>query len=105
MGRNLEPAFFYLEKDNVLFRGLDSGNEFDGYACPLFDFEMSRTVARYLTTDSLNIIFEPELRTFVILCGARKTPLNCVAVNNHPFFYFGGWPWIKEELKKRTDDA
>ena len=97
MAQVIRNEFFSLENDNVYFRGVDSGKLFEGYRCPLFNFDMGKMVAKYLSTGGLSIIYDNKINTFVVEQGTTTTALPSFEIESEKYFGFFGWMWTKEE--------
>ena len=92
-----EVAFFSIEGDNVLYRGLDSGKRYGEYYCPLFDEGISAMVAGYLSYPNRRYIVEND-RLYLVE-GERKTEVKVYRVERKYYWDFSGWEWIKHEIK------
>ena len=96
-----QTTWFCLDKDNVLFRGFDSGRKFDGYVCPLFEYRIASAVANYVTTELLKVRFDGNVGSFTVIKGGdvvvlRKYKKVKDGVIGEGFLYeFSGWPWVK----------
>ena len=103
MGQEFPTTFFHLDGDNVYFKGYDSGRVFEGgYACPLFEVGMAKTVANYLSTTDFKIVFDKDKEFFFIVQGGKKYLMAVYELNGVKVYDFAGWTWVKEE-NQRTD--
>jgi hypothetical protein len=101
----LRNALFCVEGDNVYFRGLDAGREWEGYACPLFNFWNAKTAARYISNGSVGISFNKEQNAFTMSRhgDARQYLLRMYKIGKEIYVDFGGtakWKKLEEQPKK-----
>ena len=99
-------TFFLLEGDNVLFRGLDIGKEWEGYACPMFEQWMAKSVANYISTPNKRIFFNPGAKTYMLAKKGDENQYLLMAYhyNDTIYYDFGGTAkWKKVAPKKNCD--
>ena len=104
----LEPieTMFFLEGDNIFFRGLDVGKLWEGYECPLFDAWMSGTVARYISSENMSINYDATVRAFILVKkdDKNKYVLLPYKYEERIFYDFGGTArWKKIERTRPTN--
>jgi hypothetical protein len=106
MPEQLTIAWFCLEGDNVWFRGLDSGREIEGYACPLFDYTTAKMIAPYISTASCKVVWNVISGKFMLVTKKKTRELITYEIGNQEekwfVFDFSGWPWQKTDFKKKS---
>lgn len=100
----LRNTLFCLEGDNVYFRGLDAGRQWEGYECPLFNFWNAKTAARYISNSSVEVFFDKEQGAFIV--SKRGDPnkylLRMYKIEKEVYVDFGGtgrWKKIEKVTK------
>ena len=104
----VEPVetMFCLEGDNVYFRGLDVERVWNGYECPLFEAWMAGTVARYISTENKQIVYNETARAFVLTKKDDKNKylLRPYQYQERIYYDFGGTAkWKKIERQKQKN--
>lgn len=90
--QDLRSTLFGLEGDTIFFRGLDTGRDWNGYACPLFDTITSNIVARYISFPRRMIRYDKKLETFRIIVkgDSNQYILRKREYDGDDYYDFGG---------------
>jgi hypothetical protein len=88
----LTPATFLIEPDHE-FKGFDNGTRWNGFACPLFDFETASKIAIAMSdgvysTSVDAFIFDPNSEDPYYFTG--------IEIEGQKLYPIGGgyWTWV-----------
>ena len=79
------------------FEGYSNGEEWNGWACPYFTFEVGQKILRAHNFNGMNGMFDETADRFVFENGNEEEFYPAITVDGKKLYPIGNCSWIWEE--------
>lgn len=97
----LRSAQFTIETlDNQRFEGYAHGQEWNGWACPLFDFDQAQQLVKAYQQQNQNAYYDQALDAFIFVDDVveEQEEFGVLEMDGRKLYAIGAGAWIWEEV-------